>query len=47
MSKYARIAKKHYQDGDWTLDMILMLAAKGKLTPEEVDWILGENAGET
>lgn len=41
MSNYAKKVKAWYEHGLWTEAMVRNVAAKGKLTSEEVGWILG------
>lgn len=43
MSKFAIKVKRWYEGGIWTEEMVMNVYAKGKLTDEELQWILGES----
>lgn len=44
MSKtFYDMAKRYYEEGRWNKDMIDSLYAKGRLTEEEYNNIIGEN----
>ena len=42
MSNYAQKIKRHYERGLWTREMVETAYEKGKITLEELHWILGE-----
>ncbi len=43
MSKFAIKVKRWYDAGIWTEEMVMNVYNKGKLTDEELRWILGES----
>ena len=44
MSKYFEIAKRNYESGAWSKTMLATLVERGRITQEEYDAIVGENA---
>jgi len=42
MSKFAQKVKEWYEHGNWKLSQVVTAYEKGKLTPEEYAWIIGE-----
>ncbi len=43
MSKFAIKVKRWYEAEIWTEEMVMNVYDKGKLTDEELQWILGES----
>lgn len=43
MSKWYKIAKSNYQSGKWTLAMLKAVLAKGRITQDEYNEIVGDS----